>query len=129
MASGADTVEHFNKVVKQQTGVRFREQAKLFLQNAQTKKRNPIAPSMVETWQGCFDKHLDDELGDMLLSEVDNDTVKPLVDKLAEAELKPKTISNYLGLVRLVVASAKSVRCIGSEGVHRQPDFRRTVPN
>jgi integrase len=107
VASGADTVEHFNKVVKQETGVRFREQAKLFLQNAQTKKRNPIAPSTVETWQGCFDKHLDHELGDMFVSEVDNDTVKPLVDKLAEAGLKPKTISNYLGLVRLVVASAK----------------------
>lgn len=46
----------------------------------------------------------------MPLSEVDNDTVKPLVDKLAEAGLKPKTISNYLGLVRLVVASAKDAK-------------------
>jgi integrase len=110
VASGADTVEHFNKVVKPQTGITFREQAKLFLQNAQTKKRNPIAPSTVESWQGCFDKYLDDELGDMPLSEVDNDTVKPLVDKLAKAGLKPKTISNYLGLVRLVVASAKGAK-------------------
>ena len=40
-------------------------------------------------------------------AKVDNDTVKPLVSKMHETGLSPKTIENYVGLVRLVVKSAK----------------------
>jgi integrase len=39
------------------------------------------------------------------LSEVNNDTVKPLVEKMGAAGLKPKTIRNYVQLVEMIVAS------------------------
>ena len=41
--SGADALEHFDKVVKQAQGVTFREQAKWRLDHIQRRKRKPIA--------------------------------------------------------------------------------------
>jgi integrase len=45
------------------------------------------------------------------LASVNNQVVKGLVVKMHAAELSPKTVSNYIGLVKLVVASA-----IGEDG-------------
>ena len=47
--SGADTVERFNKVVKQAQGVTFHEQAKWWLDHIQRRKRKPIAPATLES--------------------------------------------------------------------------------
>jgi integrase len=44
-------------------------------------------------------------LGDLPLGTVTNATVKPLVAKMQEAELSAKSIHNYIGLVKLIVAS------------------------
>jgi len=45
-------------------------------------------------------------LGDLPLAKVDKDTAKPLVTRMHEAGLSPKSIENYVGLVKLVVKSA-----------------------
>jgi hypothetical protein len=42
----------------------------------------------------------------MLLQDVNNKTVKELVEKMVDAKLAPKSIDNYVGLIKLVVASA-----------------------
>jgi integrase len=49
---------------------------------------------------------LNPNLGDLLLGSINNATVKIVVTKMNEAGLSPKTISNYIGLVKLVLASA-----------------------
>jgi hypothetical protein len=41
--SGADTLEHFDEVVRQAQGVTFREQTKWWLDHVQRRKRKPIA--------------------------------------------------------------------------------------
>jgi integrase len=52
------------------------------------------------------DKWLNPNLGDLLLSSVNNATAKALVAKMHDAGLSPKTINNYFGLVKQIVASA-----------------------
>jgi hypothetical protein len=55
-SSGVDTAEHFTAVVKpNSTGVTFREQAEVWLQNSRNRKRNPIGNSYAVTIQGALD--------------------------------------------------------------------------
>ena len=44
-ASGADSAEYFKEVVKQDTGVTFREQSEGWVRQLQRRKRKPIRPS------------------------------------------------------------------------------------
>ena len=60
----------------------------------------------MQAWQTCVNKWLNPNLGDSPLSSVNNASVKTLVAKMHEAGLSPKSIMNYIGLVKLVVASA-----------------------
>jgi hypothetical protein len=56
MASGADTVEHFEKVVQSNHGITFREQAEIWLESSRTRTRKPVAPSTSETWECALAK-------------------------------------------------------------------------
>ncbi|MBV8438511.1 MAG: site-specific integrase [Silvibacterium sp.] len=107
-ASGADTEEYFNKVVKpqqeQQSGVTFREQAETWFANETSRKRKPVADSTVQFWRGCLDKWLIPNLGDLPVSAVNNGAVKRLVAIMVD-ELSAKTIQSYVGVVKAVVAS------------------------
>ena len=99
-------VSILQKFIEATFGVTFREQAKRFINQALTRKRKPIKPATVSTWQNCLDKWLDPNLGDMLLANVNNGTMKTLVSKMHAERLSPKSIVNYTGLAKLVVASA-----------------------
>src|SRR5262249_50406254 len=48
-ASGADSAEYFNEVVKPDTGVTFREQFKIWLEQSQNRRRNPIGKNYAVT--------------------------------------------------------------------------------
>lgn len=52
-ASGADTEEHFNKVVKGVMQATFEQQAEKWLCQMQTRNRKPVAPSTISLWRGC----------------------------------------------------------------------------
>jgi integrase len=107
-ASGVNDAQQF---IETNTGVTFREQAKWFLNHAVNRKRNPVKPATSTTWQNCVAKWFNPSLGDLPLTSVNNQTVKTLVAKMHAIGMSPKTISNYVGLVKLVVASA-----IGDDG-------------
>jgi len=102
-ASGVNDEQQF---VEHNLGVTFREQAKHFLNHSMTRKRNPVKTATLTTWESTIDKWLNPILGDLPLSGVGNATAKTLVAKFHEAGLSPKTISNYFGLVKLIVGSA-----------------------
>jgi hypothetical protein len=105
--SGADTLEHFDEVVRQAPGVTFREQTKWWLDHVQRRKRKPIAPATSELWKGCLEKWINPNIGDLPLSEVNNSALKVLVAKMSDSGLSPKTITcNYVPVVKMVVASA-----------------------
>jgi integrase len=106
IASGADTEEHFNKVVKQESRITFRGQVRLWIAKVKTRKRKPIAPSTLELWDGCLRNWLNPEIGELPLSEVNNAALKGLVATMSKGGLSPKTIDNYALVVKMVVASA-----------------------
>jgi hypothetical protein len=72
----------------------------------QKRKRKPIAPASVESWQGCLDVWILPNLGDVPVSSVGDLALKRLVEKMVEAGLSPKTVNTYSQVVKSVVASA-----------------------
>ena len=105
-ASGADSSEFFNKVVKQEEGVTFQKQAMHWLEQVKTRKRKPIANSTLDLWDGCLRNWLNPQIGNLPLSEINNAVLKTVVAKMSEGGLSPKTIENYTQAVKMVVASA-----------------------
>ena len=103
---GANSVEHFNQIVAQVTGQTFREQAKKWLHQCLTRKRKPVKPATIRGWESYLDKHLNPLIGDTLLGNVNNSTLKRVVTHLSEAGLSPKTIRNIVQTLTTVVASA-----------------------
>jgi integrase len=103
--SGVNDAQQF---VQATVGITFREQVELFIKQKTTSKRKPLKPATLCTWQNYLDKCLNPNIGDIPLANINNAVMKHLVAKMAAAELSAKTIVNYTGLVKLVVASAKS---------------------
>ena len=116
-ASGADSPEHFNSVVKTQTGVTLREQSELWLKQSQTRRRSPIGNSYAVTIQGALDKWILPAIGDLPLSDIDNLSVKPLIDKMSTSGLSPRTVNKYIEHVKQVVDSLKGNN---GEPIHRR---------
>ena len=106
VASGADSAEHFEKVVLSNHGTTFREQANVWLENSKNRKREPVAPSTAETWECALDKWINPNIGDTPLDSVNNLALKGLVAKMHEGGLAPKSVHNYAQIVKMVVASA-----------------------
>jgi integrase len=109
-ASGADSVEHFEKVQSINYGTTFRQQAEQWLDQMKNRKREPLAASTYKTWRSCVDKWLNPNIGDLPLSAVDNEPVRGLVSEMVESGLSPKTVSEYVQVVKAVVASAKDAK-------------------
>jgi integrase len=104
--SGADTKEHFNRVVAGNLGVTLREQAKRWIEHVQTRKRRRVNGRTVEGWQYCLNKWLLPDLGEMPIAEVSNGALRELVGKMSKAGLSPGSINAYVKVVKLVIASA-----------------------
>jgi integrase len=106
-ASGADSSEYFKEVVKHDTGVTFHEQSEVWLQQLQNRRRKPIVQSYAVTIQGALDKWILPAIGNLPLANVDNLSVRPLVEKMSAAGLSPRTVNKYVEHVKQVVESLK----------------------
>jgi integrase len=104
--SGADSEGLFKEVTAANLGVTFRQQAEWFLNRVKFRKRKPIKPATAKSWDNCLQKWLCPNLGDMSLASVNNPSVKLLVSQMADAGLSPKSIHNYVQIIKMVVASA-----------------------
>ncbi|MGD0414572.1 MAG: hypothetical protein ABSA80_04400 [Terriglobales bacterium] len=105
--SGADTVEHFNKVVGQQKKdcVTFKQQSLIWLEHLRTRKRKPVEPGTIDEWERILNKDINPEIGDYPISNVNNGVLKKLVALMVDKGLSGKTIENYLQVPKMVVAS------------------------
>lgn len=109
---GANSEATFRKAESVNLGTTFKEQAEQWLKELKLRKRDPIKPSTAS----AFESHLNyirPAIGEMPLSEVNNRTMKEFVSKMAaevhkdgSPRFSPKSISNYIGVVKMVVASA-----------------------
>jgi integrase len=105
-ASGADTVKHFNKVVRSNHGVTFREQAIIWLAQMQDRKRKPVAPSTLGIWESALRNWLNPNIGDMPLESIGNLALKNLGATMVKGGLGASAIRSYTNAVKMVVASA-----------------------
>jgi integrase len=103
-ATGINSKESFT--TNTAPGTTFRAQAEKWIDSLATRRRKPVKPATIFGWRHALDKWILPNLGDMFLSEVSNGAMRELVEKMAAAELSPKTIVNYTQVVKLVVASA-----------------------
>jgi len=87
-------------------GVIFRQQAECWIASLPARKRRPVKPATISGWRDALNAWLLPHLGDKLLADVSNSAVRELVEKMSDAGLSPKTIVNYVQVVKLVVASA-----------------------
>ena len=118
--SGADTVEHFERIVLSNTGITFGEQAdKWFalMSNPRRIGKNglPTSKGTLDTWDGIVER-CKTEFGNLPLRSLvqDQQPVADFITKLVTEPLpktgKPadaKTIKNHFGVIKAVVASAK----------------------
>jgi len=99
--SGADTEEHFSKIVTGKNVVTFREQAEWWLDSLQSRNNDPIPEPSVPSIRSALDKWLIPNLGDSPLSEVGNGALKNLVGKM-KGHLSPKSQHTYVGYAKEV---------------------------
>jgi integrase len=106
--SGTDTQEHFDRIVLGSMGTTFRQQAKVWYDMMSSRKSKPVRPSTLLTWDGIV-RHINERLGDLPLAAMRDDQtpVRDFVQTLHDDGKKPKTIRNYIQVVKSVVASAK----------------------
>jgi len=86
--------------------VTFREQAEFWIASLRARKRRPVKPATISGWRDALNAWLIPHLGDKLLVDVSNKSVRELVEKMSAAGLSAKTMVNYVQVVKLVVASA-----------------------
>ena len=87
-ASGADTAEHFERVVRSNHGITFREQAEIWLKQMKNRKRKPVAPSTLENWERCLRNWLNPNIGDMPLDSIGNLALRNLGADDGEGRLR-----------------------------------------
>ncbi|HUO25185.1 MAG TPA: tyrosine-type recombinase/integrase [Candidatus Aquilonibacter sp.] len=94
-------------------GTTFKQQAKWWIESVQNRKRKPIKAGTASSWKSAI-RWINQQIGEIPLSSVNNLAVRDhVVAKMASEQNKdgtprfsPKTISNYVGVVKMVVASA-----------------------
>jgi integrase len=114
--SGVNTEAHIDRVLAIEAGQTLRQQAEVWLANAQKRKRKPVKPATLSNWVYLLNKHVNPVLGDLPLADVGNAAMKRLVETLSAAKLAPASIRNICNVVKLCVASA-----VNDEGEQRFP--------
>jgi integrase len=106
--SAVDTVTYFNRVVKQQLGITFKEQSKIWLEQSQTRRRKPIRATTVPTIQAALDKWILPEIGHLPLYETAKyPAMKALVAKMNAGGLSAQTVNAYFRMAVAVIESAE----------------------
>jgi integrase len=94
--------------------VTFREQAKIYLKSAVSRKRNPLRDTV--SVEGALSKWVYPAIGDLPLGQVDNLSLKPLIEKMSKS-LSARTVNKYVEYIKQVVKSLK--------GPNGEPMFNR----
>jgi hypothetical protein len=111
--SGAKSKRRFNRVVV--GDVTFREQSEVYLHWALNRDREPIKDA--SSIQAALNKWILPAIGDTPLGNVNNVTVKPLVDKMKKS-LSARSVNTYVVYIQQIVASLRDGET--GEPIHRR---------
>jgi integrase len=98
--------DYLKKVVAEETGTTFKAQSMRWMSNCKLRKRKPVKPVTLVNWQSYLDNHILTVLGSQPIAEVNNASMKKLVELLVGKGLAPQSIKNICLVVKLVKASA-----------------------
>jgi integrase len=101
---GVNSKAYFNTSTAPATT--FSAQAAKWMASLSTRRRRPVKPATLRGWQAALDKWLLPNLGEMLLADISNATLRDTVEKMVTGGLVAKTIVNYTQVVKMVLASA-----------------------
>ena len=99
---GANSKERFDRIVLND-GLTFREQAKVYLQEAASRNRRPIQDTT--SIEGALRKWINPVIGDLPLSAVDNLALRPVASKIVQAGKSPRTVEKYILYAKQIVDS------------------------
>jgi len=83
----------------------FKQQGEWWLLSLSRRKRNPLEQTTIENRKYALDKWIYPFMGETLLADLNNRTLKELVEKMA-VKLASSSIRDYVNMVKAVVASA-----------------------
>lgn len=86
--------------------VSFGEQAAKWIAAMSTRRRKPVKPATIHGWQHALNKWILPHFEDRVLADVSNRALREFVEKMVAANLSAQTIVTYVGVVKMVVASA-----------------------
>jgi hypothetical protein len=110
IVSRFNSQDYLDKIAAQQgMGTNFREQAMVWMSNCRKRKRKPIKPVTLVNWQSYLDNHILPVLGDQPIAEVNNASMKRLVEVLVGKGLSPQSIKHICLPVKKVTASVVNV--------------------
>jgi integrase len=101
---GANSENRFQQIEAESCTITFREQSKAWLDKLATRKRKPIKPHTLTSWKSHL-VWLNSKIGDTPLGSINNLVLRNLVSQMYEAGFAPKTMLNYLQVVKAVVGS------------------------
>ena len=107
---GANCDKAFREWEAGTLGDTFREQAKRWITQVQTRKRKPVKAKTISSWESHL-RWINPRIGNTPVRDVNNSTLKTLVAEMAQAKthrgvgFSPKTMFNYCQVVKMVVAS------------------------
>jgi integrase len=101
---GANSKDRFRQVEAESCPITFRGQSEVWLASVATRKRKPVKPHTLRSWQSHL-AWLNPRIRDAPLAAINNLALRNLVSEMSEAEFKPKSVLNYLWVVKAVVGS------------------------
>jgi hypothetical protein len=99
---GINSAQRFREATSRTT---FQQQAEEWLKLLSMRKRNPLEQTTIDNRRYTLDKWIYPFFGNCTLGEINNRTVKELVEKMA-VKLAASSIRDYVNVVKAVVASA-----------------------
>jgi len=103
--SGADSYAAAEQAHVVTLGTLFKEQAAEWIKGLKERKRKPVKERTITSYESAR-RWIEERIGTTPLSDVNNSVLRDLVTDAAKAGFKPKTISNYVAVVKAVIASA-----------------------
>jgi len=101
---GANSKDRFRQVEAESCPITFQEQSEVWLANIATRKRKPVKPHTLRSWKSHL-AWLNPRIGNAPLASINNLALRNLVSEMSEAGFKPKSMLNYLWVVKAVVGS------------------------
>jgi hypothetical protein len=106
----AKRIEHLGinstqRFIEATSSTTFKQQGEWWLKSLAARKRNPVEQTTIDNRRYALDKWMYPFMGEKLLADLNNRTLKELVEKMS-SELAASSIRDYVNVVKAVVGSA-----------------------